>query len=167
MLFRAFLFSERWVTLATNWHEIRAEYVNGNISLRKLAEKVGVSYSQIAKVAASERWKESRTNQRIKIELSTNQKTQEKISEVLSDTFVNEAKIEAESRILAKELTLQLLQNVKDTQDTNDLRRLVQCLVDMGVFDRKNGENNEKKNNLLQAIQDTEEINTDDLPEVE
>lgn len=150
-----------------NWYEIRSKYINRNISLRKLAEESGVSYSQIAKVAASEKWKESRKNQRIKIESEANKKAQEKISDALADAFANEATIEAEARILAKELTLQLLQNVKDTQDTNDLRRLVQCLVDMGVFERKNGDSNEKQNNLLQAIQSTEEIDIDDLPEVE
>ena len=153
--------------MATTWYEIKTEYINGNISLRELAKKVGVSYSQIAKVAAAEKWTESRGNQRIILEAETNQKAKKKITDALAETYAREATVEAESRILAKELTLQLLRNVKDTQDTNDLRRLVQCLVDMGVFDRKSADGQEKHNNLLDVIQSTEEIDTDDLPEVE
>lgn len=153
--------------MATTWYEIKTEYINGNISLRELAKKVGVSYSQIAKVAAAEKWTESRGNQRIILEAETNQKAKEKITDALAETYAREATVEAESRILAKELTLQLLRNVKDTQDTNDLRRLVQCLVDMGVFDRKSADGQENHNNLLDVIQSTEEIDTDDLPEVE
>lgn len=37
----------------------------------------------------------------------------------------------------------------------------------LGIFDAKGNENSEKQNNLLQAIQASEEITTDDLPEVE
>jgi phage terminase small subunit len=37
----------------------------------------------------------------------------------------------------------------------------------LGIFDAKSNENSEKQNNLLQAIQASEEITTDDLPEVE
>lgn len=37
----------------------------------------------------------------------------------------------------------------------------------LGIFDAKSNENTDRKNNLLQAIQSTEEIDTDDLPEVE
>ena len=37
----------------------------------------------------------------------------------------------------------------------------------LGIFDAKGNENSEKQNNLLQAIQASEEIETDDLPEVE
>lgn len=37
----------------------------------------------------------------------------------------------------------------------------------LGLFDGKGGQKNSGENNLLQAIQGTEEIDTDDLPEVE
>lgn len=67
--------------MAVNWLKIKAEYVNGNISLRKLAEKTdGVTYSQMAKVAAAEKWKEAREKQRIKIESKQNQKIAEVIA---------------------------------------------------------------------------------------
>lgn len=37
----------------------------------------------------------------------------------------------------------------------------------LGLFDGKGGQATETRNNLLDAIRDTEEIDTDDLPEVE
>jgi len=37
----------------------------------------------------------------------------------------------------------------------------------LGLFDGKGGQGQSTKNNLLDAIRDTEEIDTDDLPEVE
>lgn len=37
----------------------------------------------------------------------------------------------------------------------------------LGLFDGKSGHGQSTKNNLLDAIRDTEEIDTDDLPEVE
>lgn len=67
--------------MAVDWLKIKSEYVNGNISLRKLAEKTdGVTYSQMAKVAAAEKWKEAREKQRIKIESKQNQKIAEVIA---------------------------------------------------------------------------------------
>lgn len=153
--------------MAVDWLAIRNDYINGGGSYRKLAEKYGVSASRLMQKAAKEKWKDEREANISRTYEKTKQKTQKKISDALSDTAAKEATIDAESRVLAKELTLRLLKNVKETEDTNDLRRLVQCLVDMGVFDSKNGESHDKKNNLLQAIQSTEEINTDDLPEIE
>lgn len=67
--------------MAIDWLEIKSEYVNGNISLRKLAEKTDdITYSQLAKVAAAEKWSEARKNQRIKIESKQNQKIAEVIA---------------------------------------------------------------------------------------
>lgn len=64
--------------MAVDWLKIKSEYVNGNISLRKLAEKTeGITYSQLAKVAAAEKWSEARKNQRIKIESKQNQEIAE------------------------------------------------------------------------------------------
>lgn len=66
--------------MAVDWLKIKSEYVNGNISLRKLAEKTeGITYSQIAKVAAAEKWSEARENQRIIIESRQNQEIAEVI----------------------------------------------------------------------------------------
>ena len=60
-----------------NWTKIRNEYINGNISYRKLAEKHGVSMSTLQDRAKKEQWHKKRTNQRDKIDAKTLQKTAE------------------------------------------------------------------------------------------
>ena len=41
-----------------DWLKIKAEYIAGGISYRKLAEKHGVSFSQLKDVAVKEKWRE-------------------------------------------------------------------------------------------------------------
>ena len=43
-----------------DWLKIKAEYIAGGISYRKLAEKHGVSFSQLKDVAVKEKWRELR-----------------------------------------------------------------------------------------------------------
>ena len=50
-----------------DWIKIKNEYINGNISYRKLAEKYNVTVRQIANVAKAENWVELRKEQRNKI----------------------------------------------------------------------------------------------------
>ena len=44
----------------TDWNELRVRYVSGSMSLRKLAEENGASYSQVTKHASAEKWREQR-----------------------------------------------------------------------------------------------------------
>ena len=45
-----------------DWKAIKAEYIAGGVSYRELAEKHGVSQSNLRKVAAKEHWTELRNN---------------------------------------------------------------------------------------------------------
>ena len=45
-----------------DWERIKAEYIAGGTSYRKLAEKYDVSFSTLRKVAAKEHWSELRNN---------------------------------------------------------------------------------------------------------
>lgn len=64
-----------------NWAELRNEYINGNISYRKLAEKHGVSVNTLQIRARDELWVEKRKEQRERITAKTLQKTAEKLAE--------------------------------------------------------------------------------------
>lgn len=64
-----------------NWTKIRNEYINGNISYRKLAEKHGIPFQTLRDRATKEGWFEKRKEQRDKINLKTEQKTAEKLAE--------------------------------------------------------------------------------------
>lgn len=118
--------------MTVDWLKIKTEYINGNISLRKLAQKSGTSYSQLAKVAAAEKWKDLREAQRIKIESKTNQRITEKISDSISD--------EAAAKVRIRGKLIKMAENWVDAQletvrDTNDFRRMVQSCIDLGVMD--------------------------------
>lgn len=45
-----------------DWNKIKAEYIAGGTSYRKLAEKYGISFSTLRKVAAKEQWTQLRNN---------------------------------------------------------------------------------------------------------
>ncbi len=66
------------------WRKIKAEYIRGETSYRKLADKYKVSFSTLRKRAASEKWRELRDK--------TGAKTDTKITEVESDRKVDRMK---------------------------------------------------------------------------
>lgn len=65
----------------TDWVKIRAEYISGNGSTRKLAEKYGVSYSTLRRRAESEGWVALRENAERKANARVAQKTAEKAAD--------------------------------------------------------------------------------------
>lgn len=60
-----------------NWKKLKAEYIAGGISYRELAEKHGVSFHTLRKIAAKENWRELRDK--------TSAKAATKIVEIESD----------------------------------------------------------------------------------
>lgn len=130
--------------MAVDWLKIKTEYINGSIALRKLAEKHGVSYSQIAKVAASEKWNELRELQRIKTESKTNQKIADKTSEALSEEAAAKVRIRASMVRLAEgwfKKQEEWVNNGEDrVVDPGDFRKMVQSCVELGVLDAQEGD---------------------------
>ena len=64
-----------------DWNAIRNEYINGNISYRKIADKYGVSFHTLKGIATEEKWFDKRKEQQEKIRTKTEQKTAEKLAE--------------------------------------------------------------------------------------
>lgn len=142
--------------MAVDWLRIKSEYVNGNISLRKLAEKRGVPYSSIAKVAANEKWNDLRESQRIKTESKTNQKTEEKISDALSDEAAAKVRIKASMMRLAEGWFAKQERVIAESPDENvvdpnEFRKMVQSCVDLGIMEVQEGVGIED-DGLLEAL---------------
>lgn len=57
-----------------NWEEIRAEYIGGGISQRKLADKYGLSHSLLMMRANREHWKQDKDQVIIKAKAKVEQK---------------------------------------------------------------------------------------------
>lgn len=71
-----------------NWRKIKAEYIAGGISQRKLAEKYGVSASNLMRKANREQWNKRREAAESKAIAKTEQRTAEKTAEIASDNAV-------------------------------------------------------------------------------
>lgn len=72
-----------------DWTKIKNEYINSNISYRKLAEKHGVNASNLMQRAAKEKWVDKRKEHQSKIQARTEQKSIEKISDKQSDLLAD------------------------------------------------------------------------------
>mgnify|MGYP004472880559 CR=1 FL=1 len=64
----------------TDWTAIKLEYVNGNVSIRELAEKYGLSTTMVGKKCREQEWVKEREKQRQKIYKKVTRKTAEKIA---------------------------------------------------------------------------------------
>lgn len=64
-----------------NWRKIKAEYIAGGISQRKLAEKHGVPVGTLRKRAFAEKWNSKRKVTEAKAEQKVSQKTAEAIAD--------------------------------------------------------------------------------------
>lgn len=73
-----------------NWRKIKAEYIAGGISQRKLAEKYGVNRNLLMRIAARDKWTELRT----KSEAKTIERVEQKTAEIVADnaTLLERAK---------------------------------------------------------------------------
>lgn len=143
--------------MAVDWLKLKTEYINGNISYRKLAEKHGVSASFLMQKAARERWTEQKEHQRCKTEAKTKQKAEDKISNALSDEAAAKARIKASMMRLAegwfrKQESI-IAENPDEVVDPAAFRRMVQSCVDLGVVESATGAVNDGD---LKDMSDTE-----------
>jgi transposase len=104
-----------------DWKRIKAEYIAGGTSYRKLAEKYGVSFSTLRKVAAKEQWTELRNK--------TRTKTDTKISDSVSDKEADKAVniIDVADKLLCK--ISELMDAVP--LDTQSMKHLTSALKDL------------------------------------
>lgn len=116
--------------MAVDWLTIRNDYINGGGSYRSIAEKYGVSFSTLKDVAVREKWKEAKEQQTNKTRIKIEQKTQEKISDAISEQAAAKARIG--TKIIG--IVENWLNKNPDCEDAGDIRRMVQCAVDMGIF---------------------------------
>ena len=66
---------------AVSWRKIKAEYIAGGISQRKLAEKYGVNRNLLMRHAQKERWNDKRKSAEAKAMEKVEQKTAEAIAD--------------------------------------------------------------------------------------
>ena len=84
-----------------DWNAIRAEYIGGGVSQRKLAEKYGVSFNTLKDKANAEGWADARE----KAHNNATTKAQQAVAEAAADNAT-----------LAADIKRRLLQRIADTE---------------------------------------------------
>ena len=107
--------------LSVDWKRIKAEYIAGGTSYRKLAEKYNVPFGTLRRVAEREEWTQKRTQ--------VAHKADTKIIEAVSDDAAEKAVdiIDVADKLLAK------IESVMETMvvDTQSLKQLTSALKDL------------------------------------
>lgn len=109
-----------------DWSKVKKEYLKGNTSYRKLAEKYGVSFSTLQKVAAKENWAELRKK--------TEEKAATKIVEALSDKEADRARrlLSLSDRLLDRiEQMVEELTTAEVVMDRTCLKQITGALLDL------------------------------------
>lgn len=130
--------------MAVDWLKVKTEYINGDISYRKLAEKYAIPFPTLRDRAVGEGWKEQRDKQRNRVIALTEQKTIEKTSDALSEEAAAKARIRASMIRLAEGWFAAQEAWVAEEEDRvvepNGFRKMVQSCVDLGIMSNEDGE---------------------------
>lgn len=116
-----------------DWSKLKREYIAGGTSYRKLAEKHGVSFSTLRKVAAKEGWTELRDKARAKADtkltdLISDQQAErfkrlQDVTDMLLDNLENiVTKVTLEEMILDKYTLKQITGALKDIKDIQNIK---------------------------------------------
>jgi uncharacterized protein YjcR len=139
-----------------DWKRIKAEYIAGGTSYRKLAEKYNVSFSTLRKVAAKEQWTELRNKTRAKMDT--------KISDTVSEKEADKAVsiIDVANKLLGK--ISELMDAVPlDTQSMKHLTSALKDLKEIKGFksDADMREQEARIRNLEKQAQQTDDASKD------
>lgn len=103
-----------------DWKRIKAEYIAGGTSYRKLAEKYGVSPTTLTKVAGREGWVEARRQADIK-----------KTSKIVDAVSEKEAKKAVDIVDVADKLLNKIAEVIDLISDTQGLKHISSALKDI------------------------------------
>ena len=138
-----------------NWLKIKNEYINGNISYRKLAEKYKLRLATLGDRAKQEDWQGLRDGQRNKTVTKTLQKTAEKLADAESGYMVDIAMLNhglagAVTGFLADENKLKALA----PRDIKALTAALKDIKDIQMQAKGALEIKEEDDNLFEAIRE-------------
>ena len=105
-----------------NWKKIKAEYIAGDTSYRKLAEKYGVSFSTLKEIARREKWTDLKDQARHKADT--------KFADLMGERQANRsAKIIDVADMLLDKITNTL--NMMDVVDSQSIKHFTSALKDI------------------------------------
>ena len=141
--------------MVVDWLKIKTEYINGEISYRKLAEKHGVSFNTLKDHAVAEEWARLRTESRHNTTTATQRKIVEKTSEALSEEAAAKVRIKATMMRLAEDWFVKQEKSIMEGEtggiNPSDFHKMVQSCVDLGVLEVQEAEESDS-DGLLDAL---------------
>lgn len=141
-----------------DWKRIKAEYIRGGTSYRKLAEKYGVSFSTLRKVAAKEKWTELRNK--------AGAKADTKIVDSVSDQEADKATkiIDVADKLLDKINTL--IDKVNDTQGIKHISSALRDIKEVKGF-KSAADMREQEARIAKLQKEAEKVDDSDVTEIE
>lgn len=140
-----------------SWRTIKAEYIAGGISLQKLAEKHGVSFSTIQKKSMEEKWGDLRKKSR--------RKAEEKIIETVSS---KEAKRAVDLFDVADLLAEKVREIAVTVTSPDDIKKLTSAIKDIrDIKGVKSPEDREEQMARIARLRKEVERDEDTTNEVE
>ena len=105
-----------------DWKKVKAEYIAGGTSYRKLAEKYGVSFSTLKEIARREKWTELKEKARYKADT--------KFADLMGEKQANRsAKINDVADMLLDKINLTL--KMMDVVDSQSIKHFTSALKDI------------------------------------
>ena len=105
-----------------DWKKVKAEYIAGGTSYRKLAEKYGVSFSTLKEIARREKWTD--------LKEKTRQKADTKFADLMGEKQANRsAKINDVADMLLDKITTTL--QMMEAVDSQSIKHFTSALKDI------------------------------------
>lgn len=140
------------------WKKIKAEYIAGGTSYRKLAEKYNVSFSTLRKVAAKEKWTDLRNK--------ASTKADTKLVDTVSDLEADRATsiIYVADKLLDK--ISSMIDTVKNTQDIKHISSALKDIKDIKGF-KTDADRREQEARIAKLQKEAEKVDDSDVTEIE
>lgn len=141
-----------------DWKRIKAEYIAGGTSYRKLAEKYNVSFGTLRKVAAKEKW----TDLRNKAEAKADTKLVDTVSEKEADKAAKI--IDVADKLLEK--ISEVIDKVTDTKSIKNISSALKDIKDIKGF-KTDADMREQEARISKLQKEAEKVDDSDITEIE
>ena len=143
------------IPIAVDWNAIRAEYIGGGISYRKLAAKHGVSFNTLKDRAVSEGWSNERENTHNRVTTEA----QQRVIEAAADNATIAAELKKRLLLRLKRTEEKLPMDATEVQMQKDGKKVIYKLRDITAAYRDLTADmvmTEQGNELLTALMELE-----------
>lgn len=140
------------------WKKIKAEYIAGGTSYRKLAEKYEVKLSALRSVAKRERW--------VELKAQVQHKTDTKLVDTVSDKEADKA---TEIISVADKLLGKISEVIDKVQNTKDIKNISSALKDIKEIKgiKSDADMREQEARIAKLQREAEKVDDSDVTEIE